>query len=157
MRKMSMTRRFWFDSIDRPIAALLDRQGVRVLRWSVAIIFIWFGALKWFDLSPAIELVTRTVYWIPPRIFIPILATWEVVIGICLLFRPLLRLAIFLLAAQMVGTFLPLVLLPEVCFIRVPYAPTLEGQYILKNLVIIAAAMVVGGTVRKASTPFQRL
>lgn len=155
MAKLTAVHRL--ESIDRNIASVMEKHGMWVLRWSVAIIFVWFGALKWFDLSPANELVTRTVYWIRPQIFIPILATWEVLIGICLLFRPLLRLAILLLAAQMIGTFLPLVLLPEICFTRVPYAPTLEGQYILKNLVIIAAAMVVGGTVRKSSTAFQRL
>lgn len=147
----------WFDTIDRPIAAVLKRYGVRLLRWSVAIIFVWFGALKWFDLSPANELVAKTVYWLPPGVFIPILAVWEVLIGVCLLVRPLVRLAILLLALQMGGTFLPLVLLPEVCFTRVPYAPTLEGQYILKNIVIIAAAMVVGGTVRRPSTPHELL
>jgi len=151
------SQKHWFDAIDRPITQFLQKHGTRLLRWSVAVIFIWFGALKWFDLSPAIELATRTIYWIPPRIFIPILATWEVVIGLCLLIRPLIRFAVLLLAGQMLGTFLPLILLPEVCFIRIPYAPTLEGQYILKNMVIIAAAMVVGGTVRKQSTGFQRL
>lgn len=147
----------WFNAIDRPIARFMEKHGTRLLRWSLAVIFIWFGALKFFDLSPANDLVEKTIYWLPPRVFIPILAAWEVLIGLCLLIRPLLRVAILLLAGQMVGTFLPLVLLPEVCFIRIPYAPTLEGQYILKNLIIIAAAMVVGGTVRKPSTDFQRL
>jgi len=145
------------DTLDRQIAHFLERHGTWLLRWSLGVIFIWFGALKWFDLSPATELVTRTVYWIRPGTFIPILAIWEVLIGVCLLIRPAVRVALFLLAAQMGGTFLPLVLLPEVCFTRVPYAPTLEGQYILKNLIIIAAAMVVGGTVRRPSTRFQRL
>jgi uncharacterized membrane protein YkgB len=73
-----------------------------------------------------------------------------VTIGIAFLFRRTLRLAIGLLFLQMIGTFLPLVLLPEVTFQpgRYPYAPTLVGQYILKNLLIVAAALVVGGTVR---------
>ena len=65
-------------------------------------------------------------------------------IGICLIFPPLIRLGLFLLAVQMPGTFLPLVLLPKVCFTHVPFDLTLEGQYIIKNLVLIGAALVVG-------------
>lgn len=153
----ALPQTYWFNAIDRPIARFMQKHGTRLLRWSLAVIFIWFGALKYFDLSPANDLVAKTIYWLPPKVFIPILATWEALIGVCLLIRPLIRVAVLLLAGQMVGTFLPLVLLPEVCFLRIPYAPSLEGQYILKNLVIIAAAMVVGGTVRKPSTEFQRL
>ena len=70
------------------------------------------------------------------------------IIGSCLLFRPLIRVALFLLFLQMPGTFLPLILMPETCFTHVPWAPTMEGQYIIKNLVLIAAAIVVGATVR---------
>jgi uncharacterized membrane protein YkgB len=66
-----------------------------------------------------------------------------------MLIRPLNRLAILLLFLQMPGTLLPLVLLPEVCFAGAVWAPTLEGQYIIKNLVLISAAIVVGGTVRE--------
>jgi uncharacterized membrane protein YkgB len=139
--------------VDRRIAGFMWQYGHLVLRLALGIIFIWFGALKFFPgLSPAAELVERTVYWIDPGLFIPVLAAWEVLIGVCLLFRPLIRLGILLLFAQMVGTFLPLVLLPQATWLRFPYAPTLEGQYILKNLVIIGAALVIGGTVRRAAT-----
>ena len=66
-------------------------------------------------------------------------------IGICLLIPALTRVGLFLLALQMPGTFLPLILLPEVCFTSFPFDLTLEGQYIIKNLVLIGAAMAVGG------------
>lgn len=122
----------------------LEKLSLPVLRFSLAIIFIWFGALKPFGQSPAVELVTKTIYWFDPQIFIPILGFWEVAIGVCLLFRPLLRVGLFLLALQMPGTFLPLVLLPEVCFTTFPFDLTLEGQYIIKNLVLIGAGLVVG-------------
>ena len=122
----------------------LERLSLPILRFSLAIIFIWFGALKPFGQSPAVELVTKTVYWFDPQIFIPILGVWEIAIGVCLLFRPLLRVGLFLLAVQMPGTFLPLVLLPEVCFTTFPFDLTLEGQYIVKNLVLIGAGLVVG-------------
>jgi len=130
----------------------MHRWGLLLLRFSLAVIFIWFGALKPFRISPADELIEKTVYWIDPNVFIPILGIWEVLIGVCLLFRPLIRVALFLLLLQMPGTFLPLVLLPETCFTHVPWAPTMEGQYIIKNLVLISAAIVVGSTVRERST-----
>ena len=130
----------------------MQRWGLMLLRISLAVIFIWFGALKPFRISPADELIEKTVYWFDPNVFIPILGIWEVLIGVCLLFRPLIRVALFLLFLQMPGTFLPLVLLPETCFTHVPWAPTMEGQYIIKNLVLISAAIVVGSTVRDRST-----
>ena len=139
----------WIDDTDRRIAGFMETYGILLLRISLGIIFIWFGALKLFDgLSPAEELVKRTVYWFSPEVFFPLLGVWEVLIGVGLLFRPLIRAALLLLFLQMPGTFLPLILLPEVCFTAFPYGLTLEGQYIVKNLILISAALVVGGTVR---------
>jgi uncharacterized membrane protein YkgB len=138
-----------FQEIDRHIAGFMTKYGVVALRWAVGLVFIWFGALKLFPgVSPAEELVKNTVYWFDPDWFFPLLGVWEVVIGLFLLIRPLIRVAIFLLFLQMPGTFIPLVLLPEACFTDFPFGLTLEGQYIIKNLVIISAALVVGGTVR---------
>lgn len=138
-----------FDELDATIAARMDRWGMPVLRVAVAVVFIWFGALKVFGVSPAAELVAATIYVVPPELFVPVLGVWEVLIGLCLLYRPLIRLGIFLLFLQLPGTFLPLVLLPGVVYVGFPYALTVEGQYIVKNLVIIGAALVIGGTVRK--------
>ena len=137
-----------FNEIDAAIAGAMDRWSIPVLRVAVSVVFIWFGALKVFDVSPAADLVSRTVYFFPPEVFVPILGVWEVVIGICLLYRPLIRLGIFLLFLQLPGTFLPVILLPEVVFQTFPHALTVEGQYIAKNLVIIGAALVIGGSVR---------
>ena len=145
------------DAIDQRIAAWMERYGLIVLRVSLAMIFIWYGALKPLGMSPAEELVKRTVYWLPPDLFVPILGWWEVAIGVCLLIRPLIRVGILLLFLQMPGTILPLFLLPEVCFTRIPFGLTLEGQYIVKNLVLIGAAIVVGGTVRLKSDSRRKL
>lgn len=136
------------DALDGQIAGWMDRHGRYLLRVSLAIVFIWFGILKPLGLSPAEELVKNTVYWLPGDLFVPILGWWEVAIGVGLLIRPLLRVALFLLFLQMPGTALPLVLLPHVCFTQFPYGLTLEGQYIIKNLTLISAAIVIGGTVR---------
>jgi uncharacterized membrane protein YkgB len=138
----------WFDRLDRFIALSMQRYGILLLRISLGVVFLWFGALKPFGLSPANELVTRTITFIPPRIFIPTLGVWEMLIGLCLLIRPLMRVALLLLFVQMAGTVLPLFLLPDVCYTHIPYGLTLEGQYIVKNLCLISAAIVVGGTVR---------
>lgn len=130
--------------IDRVLISTLNRLSMPALRTSLGVIFIWFGALKPFGQSPANEVITKTVYWFDPEIFIPILGIWEMAIGICILATPLIRVGLFLLALQMPGTFLPLVLRPEICFIDFPFNLTLEGQYIVKNLVLIGAAIVVG-------------
>ncbi len=143
--------------IDQRIASWMEKYGILFLRITLAVVFIWFGFLKPLGLSPAADLVKNTVYWFPPDIFLPILGWWEVLIGIFLLYRPLIRAALFLLFLQMPGTMLPLVLLPEVCFTKFPYGLTLEGQYIIKNLVLIGAAIVVGGTVRGRSSPTKKL
>tara|TARA_Y100001970_G_C14187973_1_gene833683 strand:- start:54 stop:491 length:438 start_codon:yes stop_codon:yes gene_type:complete len=139
-----------FDDLDIFITEFMSKWGLTLLRYSLGIIYIWFGALKPLGLSPAQELVENTVYWFEnPKTFVPILGIWEVVIGITMIVKPLIRVSIFLLFIQMPGTFLPLVLFPEVCFTNFPFGLTLEGQYIVKNLIIISAALVVGSTVRK--------
>lgn len=130
------------------IAGWMQRHGHRVLHFALGVTFFWFGALKVFATSPADALVRATVYWVDPDWFIPVLGAWEMLIGICLAFRPLLRLGILLLALQLPGTFLPMVLLPGVVWDRFPFVLTMEGQYIVKNLVIIGAALVLGGSLR---------
>ncbi len=138
-----------YDELDIFITKFMSKWGITFLRYSLGVIYIWFGILKPFGLSPAQELVENTVYWFDnPKTFVPILGWWEVVIGLTMCIKPLIRVSIFLLFIQMPGTFLPLILLPEVCFSNFPFGLTLEGQYIVKNLIIISAALVVGSTVR---------
>ncbi len=137
------------ENLDATAIKLMDKFGVTLLRYSLGIIYIWFGGLKVVELSPAQELVENTVYWFEnPKTFVPILGIWEVVIGITMCIKPLIRVSIFLLLVQMPGTFLPLVLFPEVCFTNFPFGLTLEGQYIVKNLIIISSALVIGSTTR---------
>jgi uncharacterized membrane protein YkgB len=79
---------------------------------------------------------------------LPILAVWETLIGIGLITNKFMRLTILLLFLQMPGTALPLIILPDVVWTVFPYGLTLEGQYIVKNLVLIGAGLVLGGQVR---------
>lgn len=142
------------EPLDRRITSTLARLGPAVLRMGLGLVFLWFGVLKFFPgLSPAQDLAARTIERLSlgsvgPAVSLPILATWECLIGLGLLSGRFLRATLFLLAVQMVGTFLPLVFFPGETFARFPFAPTLEGQYIIKNVVLIGAAMVVGATVR---------
>lgn len=139
-----------FINTDQRIARKMRKWGEPAVRISFAIIFFWFGILKPFGLSAATELLKATVAWLPfgePDTWLVVIGWWEVAIGITFLFRRTTRLAIALLFLQMVGTFMPLVFLSEVTFQRGNYLlPTLEGQYIIKNVMIISAALIVGGT-----------
>lgn len=140
-------------TIDIKITRWMARYSLKVLRLGLGVIFVWFGALKLFPgLSPAEDLVRNTIYFVDPDIFLPILAIWEVLIGLGFLLgfftHKFERLTILLLFLQMPGTALPLILLPEVVWVRFPFVLTLEGQYIIKNLAIIGSALALGATVR---------
>ena len=119
-----------------------------IIRTPLFIIFFWFGLLKVIKLSPAQELIIDTVYWMPflsPEEWAIVIGYWEMAIGICLLSKNTTLAAVNLMFLQMAGTFLPLVILPEITFQDVnPFLPTLEGQYIIKNIIIITAALIIG-------------
>lgn len=143
-----------FEHIDVRITRWMAHNGLTLLRISLGIVFLWFGVLKFFPgLSPASDLAARTIErlsagLVGPDISVPVLAAWEALIGLGLLFGVFLRVVILLLVVQMIGTLTPLILFPDEVFMRIPYAPTLEGQYIIKNAVLISAAIVLGATVR---------
>ncbi len=143
-----------FNQIDSKITAWMARYGIVLLRVSLGLAFFWFGFLKFFPgLSPAEALATRTIEvmtfgLIRPEMSIYILAAWETLIGLGLIFGVWMRATLLLLFLQMLGTMTPLFFFPAEVFTRIPYAPTLEGQYIIKNLVLISAGIVLGATVR---------
>lgn len=142
------------ERIDVRITNWMARNGLTLLRISLGVIFFWFGVLKFFPgLSPAQDLAGRTIDALTggrlsPGVAVAVLATWECLIGIGLLVGKFLRVVILLLLVQMAGTLAPIVLFPAEVFVRIPFAPTLEGQYIIKNAVLISAAIVLGATVR---------
>lgn len=142
------------DPLDRRITLWMARHGIPLTRWALGVVFLWFGALKFIpNLSPASDLATRTMTrltfgLVPGELALPLLATWEALIGIGLLSGKFLRATLLLLFLQMLGTLTPLLLFPAETFQTFPLVPTLEGQYIIKNLVLVAAAILVGATVR---------
>lgn len=142
------------DPIDVRITAWMARHGVPLLRVSLGVVFLWFGAIKFIPgLSPAADLATRTISQlsaglVPPAVSLPLLAAWETLIGLGLVTGRFLRVTLLLLFLQMPGTLLPLLFYPGETFTVFPIGPTLEGQYIIKNLVLVSAAIVIGATVR---------
>jgi uncharacterized membrane protein YkgB len=142
------------DPIDVRVTSWMARRGITFTRIALGIVFFWFGVIKFVPTwSPAADLATRTITrltagHLDPALELKLLATWEVLIGLGLLSGRFLRFTLLLLFLQMPGTMLPLFFFPRETFIGFPYAPTLEGQYIIKNLVLVCAALVVGATVR---------
>lgn len=143
----------WLNQLDRRLVGFMSGYGTHLLRWSIAIVYLWFGGLKLINASPAAELVVRTVFWLPPHEALLFIGGWEVLIGLGLLStHPLvIRLTLFLLWLQLAGTFQVFFLLPRVAFQNGnPFLPTLEGQFAIKNLVLITAGLVIGSTVRRS-------
>jgi len=138
---------------DRQFTTWVAEHGVTVLRISVGIVFFWFGVLKFFPtLSPAEDLAARTIAAlsfgiVKPAVSVPVLAAWECLIGLSLITGRFVRVALLTMFAHMLGTITPLILFPHETWTRVPYAATLEGQYILKNMVLVSAALVVYASV----------
>jgi len=143
-----------YEDVEERMVAWMAAHGISFLRVSLGIIFLWFGGLKFLPgLSPAEGLAGATIAkltfgLVDPKVAVEILAVWETGIGLALVFGVQLRIALGLLFLQMAGTLTPLLLFPAQTFARFPFAPTMEGQYILKNLVLISGAIVVGATVR---------
>ena len=136
-----------FDTIDRFIAEWMNQWSSSAIRISFGIIFIWFGILKVLDVSSAESLLKATVVWLPfgtPELWLIVIGWWEVVIGVTFLFPQTTKIAIGLLFLQMFGTFMPLVVLQELTFQNGNIlTPSLEGQYIIKNVMIISAALAL--------------
>lgn len=145
--------------LDEKSIAWMSRHSGLFLRISLGIIFGWFGVLKFFPgFSPAEDLATRTISTLTfgavgPQVSIVVLAAWECAIGMGLILGIALRATLVLLFAQMLGTLTPIVLFPGEVFSHGFYAPTLEGQYIIKNLVLISAGIAIGGRLRSGSSP----
>lgn len=142
-----------FQIVDRRLTRWLAEHGLLFLRISIGLIFFWFGVLKfWPDLSPADQLATETIDrlslgLIAEDVARVLLAILETTIGIGLIVGKFMRFTLLLLVGQMLGAATPLVLFPDVTWSQL-LVPTLEGQYILKNIVLVSAALTIGATVR---------
>jgi uncharacterized membrane protein YphA (DoxX/SURF4 family) len=142
------------ERVDAQIAGWLGRHGIALMRAGMGVVYLWFGALKFIPgASPAQDLAVRTIDvltfgLVPAELSILLLASWECLIGLALISGRFVRLAVLALLLQMLGTTTPLLFFPSETFVHPPFAPTLEGQYILKNVVLVTAALVVGAAAR---------
>lgn len=147
-----VARRWWerYDAIDARVLGTLRRISLPVLRLSLGVIFVWFGALKVAGISPATELVAATVYLVDPAWFVPFLGAVEVLIGVGLIVNRAMRLVLPMFAGLLTGTLLVLVLLPEVAFQDGnPLLLSVEGGYVVKNIVLLAAGLVVASSLSR--------
>ncbi|WP_420388443.1 doxx family protein [Roseivirga sp.] len=133
----------------RVISFFIERHQFRILRICIGILFLWFGALKFFPgLSPAESLATQTIQimtfnLMPQGMIMPSLALMEVGLGLLLVFSREFKLTFWILFFHMCCTIMPLFILTEITFKDFPFQLTIEGQYIVKNIVIISAAFVL--------------
>jgi putative oxidoreductase len=139
-------------SLDAAVHRFLRAHSIELLRVSVGLVILAFGVLKFFPgVSPAEGLTIKTTDalsfgLVPGHIAIVIVATLETIIGLLLISGRFLRLAIYLLAGQLIGVLAPLVLFTGRLFAGPHNAPTLEGQYVIKDLIVVAAGLVVAST-----------
>ena len=135
--------------IDVKVIRFLRRHSLTLLRVSLAVVFIWFGALKIFGVTPVTDLVAAVVYWVDPSWLVPLLGVFEVLVGVGLLAGVGMRLVLLLFVAQLIGTFLVLVIRPDLAFqSNNPLLLTTEGEFVIKNLVLISAGLSVGSQIR---------
>lgn len=133
-------------SLDRFLITEMHRWGIPVLRIALGIVFLWFGGLKVLGVTPVASLIAETYAFLPTDSFLQILGWWEIVIGIGLLSHHFLRIALALLWLQMAGTFVAVILSPSIFYLGGnPFLLTVEGEFVIKNLVLTSAGLVIGG------------
>lgn len=138
--------------IDQSIFGFFHHYGHWIHRLSLGMLFIWFGLLKPLGHKTTTSLLAHTVYWGEPETMVLILGWWEVAIGICIIIKPLIRIALLLLIIRLPGIILAFILKTEVCFYEFPFAPTPEGQFLIKDLVIFVATLAIAGTLYNKDT-----
>jgi putative oxidoreductase len=145
-------------SADETILAVLDRTTVvarryapTMLRLSLALVFLWFGALKVVGSSPVYALIGATLPWFNPQVIVPVVGAVEVLLGIGLLMPKARRLVLLALVGHLCGTFLTFAMAPEAMFRGAdPLMLTASGEFVLKNMVLISGVLVLLGMTRTA-------
>jgi len=128
------------------LLGLLHRRSVPALRVALGLVFLWFGLLKLFDSSPVVEILKQTYSFLPLKPFAAALGVWEMLVGAGLLSKRALRCTLALVCLHLAGTFAALLLGPGLFFHRGnPLWLTVEGEFVIKNVVLVAAGLVVAG------------
>jgi uncharacterized membrane protein YphA (DoxX/SURF4 family) len=134
---------FRFDEL---LLKSLRRWSITALRLALGSVFLWFGALKIFGSSPVAALIQATYSFMPINVFVLVLGVWELVIGIGIILKRALRCVLILLGVHLIGTFTAIWFNPSIFFVQgVPFCLTVDGEFVMKNLVLITAALVIAG------------
>ena len=141
----------WLEALDRGLIEITRRVAVPALRFALGLVFVWFGALKVLGVSPVAALVRDTLFWLPPGLAVIGMGALEILVGIGLITGWAIRLTLLMFFLQMAGTFAVFVILPERSFVGGnPLLLTVEGEFVVKNLILVTAGLVVGSAIRKA-------
>ena len=136
----------FLQKLDRVFIKEMYHWGIPILRVCLGVVFLWFGLLKVFGVTPVGELVGTTYSFLPKEEFLLVLGIWETIIGLGLIFKIALRVTLALLWLQMAGTFFAVILSPAMFFQSGnPLLLTIEGEFVIKNLVLVASGLVIGG------------
>jgi len=132
--------------MDGLLLTVLRRWSITALRFALGSVFLWFGALKIFGISPVTLLIQETYSFLPVHSFIFVLGFWEMLIGVGIVFKRALRWVLILLGIHLLGTFVSLGLNPPLFFVQgFPLCLTADGEFVMKNLVMLTAALVIAG------------
>lgn len=135
-----------FNRADRFFISIMQERSISLLRIALGIVFLWFGALKVAGVSPVVDLIAQTYSFLPAGPFLMVLGIWEMIIGIGLIFKIALRTTLALLWIQMLGTFGSFFFAPHIFFSGSnPLLLTVEGEFVIKNIVLITAGLIIGG------------
>lgn len=133
-------------NLDKFLISALHRWSIPALRVSLGLVFIWFGVLKTIGVSPVVGMIQQTYTFLPIHLFVLILGGWEMLIGICMILKRALRCALILMCIHLTGTFLAVYLAPGHFFLQgIPFLLTADGEFVMKNMVLMAAGLVIGG------------
>jgi uncharacterized membrane protein YkgB len=133
-------------TIDELLLGMLRRRSITALRLALGSVFLWFGALKVFGSSPVASLIQATYRFMPLGIFVLLLGVWEMAIGVGIILKRALRGVLILLGFHLIGTFTAIWFNPSIFFVQgVPFCLTVDGEFVIKNLVLITAALVIAG------------
>jgi len=145
--------------VGRPAGTLVDRAvefnqrvAPTLLRLALAAVFVWFGALKVIGASPVHELIAQTLPFVDADLAVPVLGGVEIVLGLALAAAVLPRITLLVLCGHLAGTFLTFVTASELMWSGNPFELTADGEFVVKNLVLITACLVLMSASRPQRT-----
>jgi uncharacterized membrane protein YkgB len=147
----------WLSDLEDRLVAAIRPHADTLLRLSLGAVFVWFGALKVADVTPVADLVAGTVPWFDRSWFVPTLGAVETLLGLALIIGRFATVVCAVLVGHLCGTFGVLVMQPELAFQNGnPLLLTTIGEFVVKNVVLISAALVIASRLRPGVRPPQR-